>query len=330
MRRFLALPLLILALTPGTWWHEPQPPRSRSFKLQFFPVPLPPESVRAASLGRFRLERAWRMTGGHWRFGGFSALVPLGDGELLAVGDRGYRLRFSPPGARRHPPVFGVTVQRLYGGEKMIDSESATFDRATGQLWIGWEDSNSITRHSLAFRRFRRAVPPQMRDWGGNLGPEAMARLHDGRFVLLREGFSGLIERRNHQALLFAGDPTASKAPPQVFTFSGPRGFSPTDMAQLPDGRVLVLMRRLLWPLPARFAGRIAIADPRAIRAGTPWRAREVARLESPLPVDNFEGIAIEPRHDGKVTVWLISDDNRAVSQRSMLWQLTVDPARLP
>jgi len=328
--RFLALLLLVVALAPGTWLRQPKAPRVRDFDLRFVSVALPPEKVRNASLGAFKLERAWSMSGRHWLFGGFSALVPLGVGELLAVGDRGYRLRFSPPGARHRRPAFGAIVPTRFRDNKMIDAESAAFDPVGGRLWIGWEDDNSITRHSLAFRGFQRTFPQRMRDWGGNSGPEAMARLQDGRFIVLREGFSGILERRNHQALLFAGDPVAGTSPPQVFTFTGPRGFSPTDMAQLPDGRVLVLMRRLLWPVPARFAGRIAIADPAAIRAGRPWRAREIARLVAPLPVDNFEGIAIEPRQDGKVTVWLISDDNRALSQRSMLWRLSLDPERLP
>ncbi len=330
MRRFVALALLLLALAPGTWLRTPRAPRSAALELRFIPEPRPPRHHLAAQLGSFDFAGAWRITGRHWRFGGFSALVPLGDGELLAIGDRGYRLRFSPPGAAQHRPAFGVTVPRRFGGKSMIDAESAAFDPLSRRLWIGWEDDKSITRHGLAFRGFARSYPAALRHWGENLGPEAMVRLDDGRFVVLREGFSGLLERRNHQALLFTGDPTAATPPPQVFTFAGPEGYSPTDMAQLPDGRVLVLMRRLLWPLPARFTGRIAIADPRAIRPGRAWHASEVARLEAPLPVDNFEGIAVEPRRDGKVTVWLISDDNRALSQRTMLWKLVVDPARLP
>ena len=115
-----------------------------------------------------------------------------------------------------------------------------------------------------------------------------------------------------------------------MFTFAGSREFSPTDMAQLPDGRVLILMRRLVWPFPLRFACRIVIADPAAIRAGAVWQGTEVAKLSSSLPVDNFEGLAIEPRGGGRVTVWLISDDNHAATQRTLLWKLAVDPARLP
>src|SRR5262249_24481649 len=104
--------------------------------------------------------------------------------------------------------------------------------------------------------------------------------------------------------------------PPRRFTLVGPSGFRPTDMAQLPDGRLLILMRKLLWPAPARFAGRIVVADPHELDHGNLLHGAVVAKLSSSLPVDNFEGLAIEPRADGKVTVWLISDDNGALSQR--------------
>ena len=60
-------------------------------------------------------------------------------------------------------------------------------------------------------------------------------------------------------------------------------------------------------------------------RAGT-----RLTRLEAPLPVDNFEGLAITPAAGGKVHVWLISDDNQAVTQRTLLWRLELDLADLP
>jgi hypothetical protein len=146
---------------------------------------------------------------------------------------------------------------------------------------------------------------------------------------MLQEAFAGWNEEQLHPAVIFSGDPTRPGSL-EHFTFSGPKRFSPVDMAQMPDGRVLVLMRRLVWPMPFRFAGRIALADPAEIRAGTVWHAREVAKLSSQLPVDNFEAIAIEPRSDGKLTVWLISDDNQAISQRTLLWKMALDPAQLP
>ncbi|MDD3799832.1 MAG: esterase-like activity of phytase family protein, partial [Novosphingobium sp.] len=106
--------------------------------------------------------------------------------------------------------------------------------------------------------------------------------------------------------------------------------YRPTDMAQLPDGRVLVLLRRLVWPMPPRFAGKIAIADPAEIRKDGTWTGKVAANLASPLPTDNFEGLAVETGEDGETIVWVISDDNTARSQRTILLKLRWlgEPAR--
>jgi hypothetical protein len=329
VRRVLAL-LLLIGLAPGTWLHGTLPPPSDAVTLHFQSLPLPPASGLEPHLGAFTLEAAWRLESPNAHFGGYSALLPVGGGQLLAVSDRGYLLRFSPPGAPQRPlRIVPILAREGPERKQTFDAESATFDAAGGRVWIGWEFSNRITRHGLDFGAWQTVRPPAMRGWGDNSGPEALARLADGRFAVLREGFDGRFDGGRHRGLIFRGDPIAARHP-RSFTFAGPPRFRPTDMAQLPDGRVLILMRRLVWPLPARFAGRIVIADPADIRPDATWRGTVVAKLSSSLPVDNFEGLAIEPRADGKVTVWLISDANGAVTQRTLLWKLAVDPAALP
>jgi hypothetical protein len=161
-----------------------------------------------------------------------------------------------------------------------------------------------------------------------------MARLSDGRFIVLREGFGGrdddaYLGGNRHEALLFAGDPV-DDARPIRGSLVGPDNFYPTDIAQIPDGRVLIVMRRLVWPLPIRLATRIVLADPAALHAGADWHATLLARINSTLPSDNFEGIAVVPMADGRLRVWLISDGNGAYTQRTLLWKMTLDPRDLP
>jgi hypothetical protein len=114
------------------------------------------------------------------------------------------------------------------------------------------------------------------------------------------------------------------------FTFAGPPGFRPTDAALLPDGRVLVLMRQLVWPMPARFGAKLALLDPDAISAGGQVEATWLAELDDPWPLDNYEGLALEPDADGTITAWLISDGNNAVTQRTLLLRLSFRMADLP
>jgi hypothetical protein len=321
-----ALVLLLIALAAITWAREPPPPPNSAQVIHFTRLGLPAKAELAKHLGRFDLEAAWRITSPNDRFGGYSALAALGGGRLLAISDRGERLEFSPPGAPPSPVRLGPIRSRAVAVREGYDAESATFDPATRVLWIGWEGSNAISRHHLDFGESPVVRPPAMRDWPNNSGPEALVRLADGRFIVLREGF---FEGARHKGLVFAGDPITARGA-RSFTLAGPAGFRPTDIAQLPDGRVLILMRKLLWPMPARFAGRIVVADPAELDSGGILHSAVVAKLSSSLPVDNFEGMATEPRADGRVTVWLISDDNAAVTQRTLLWKLAVDPALLP
>jgi hypothetical protein len=329
VRRSLALLLvLIVAVAPGTWIRTTPPPPTHEQGVTFTPIPLPPRSVLAANLGAFELAGAWRMDSPHANFGSFSALVRTGAGKFIAFSDKGYALRFSAPDMdQRDTQVSSVAVQdSLYKSTR--DAEGAAYNQKTGRTWVAWETRNAISRLSPDLKQEAIVRPKAMNDWGFNSGPETLLRLADGRFIVLREGFSGRFETQRHKAAIFSGDPIES-GEPQRFTFVGPDRFAPTDAAQLPDGRVLIVLRRPVWPMPFRFAARLALAHPDEIRPGRTWRAHEVAKLTSTLPVDNFEGMAIEPGPGSKITVWLISDDNDAVTQATVLWKLIVDPAEL-
>ena len=162
-----------------------------------------------------------------------------------------------------------------------------------------------------------------MRGWPGNAGPEAMARLADGRFIVLSEDPPRWFGRAR-AGLLFSDDPVEG-AEAVEFEFRAPEGYAPSDLALLPDGRVLILARRVEWGLPPGFSNKLLVADPAEVRAGKPWPWRELADL-SALPSDNYEGLAIEAAMGGAVTLWLISDDNHATFQRTLLAKLAWRP----
>ncbi len=327
MRRLFAL-LLLLAIIPGVLWRDaPRVGTGRS-SVVLHPLALPPEARGGSLLGPFTLAGAWWIQGPKEGFGGYSALLPIAQDKLLAISDGANLMELPLPGSGGTPQLRALPVNpydRRFGR----DVEFATRDPTTGTLWFGWELSNTISRHGPDFARTGMARPGAMRGWSQNLGPEAMVRLADGRFIVLHEAFSSWRDWRLHDGLIFAADPVTGSHP-QPFTFAGADGFRPTDMAALPDGRVLILMRQMTWPVPIRFAGRIVLADPAEIVPGKLWAGVTLARIEDPLPRDNFEGMAIVPRGDGKLDVWLISDDNSAAFQRTLLWRLVLDPKDLP
>lgn len=262
----------------------------------------------------------WQYRAEGLRFGGFSAMFTLGLGRLRAFTDRGFRLTFSEPGLP--DPTGGMNRQQVSPGwgNDLIDIESATRDPDSGDYWIGYEQVHAIQRNTSA------SAPAGVRDlrglvdWPINSGIEAMVRLADGRFVIVPEaGRTGLI---------FARDPVAG-GKPSTFHFRSPAtGFVATDMAQLPDGRLLVLMRRVMWPSREAwppFSSLLAIGD--APAAGGTFAPRTTLTFGSAIPRENYEALALRPRDDGQVDVWVMSDDNFSIFQRTLLVKLVFDPA---
>lgn len=274
-------------------------------------------------------------------FGGYSALAV--DGEhftLLSDGGNIVRFRMGLDWRPAAIEFFNLPGGPARGWSKRDrDSESLTLDPVTHRAWVGFEHWNAIGRYSIGgdgvpFGRFDGFVKPRaMADWPDNGGPESMVRLRDGRFVVIAEtARPNPVEgrrspgRRNsgRLGLIFAGDPLASapETRPAGFVYLPPRGFSPADVTQLPDGRLLVLNRGFTPPLT--FSNSVTIIDPDAIREGARVRGREIARLAAPLVHDNFEGIAAT-REGRDTIVWIVSDDNETVLERTLLLKFRLD-----
>ena len=56
-----------------------------------------------------------------------------------------------------------------------------------------------------------------------------------------------------------------------------------------------------------------------SIRRGARLDGAEIARLQPPLNVDNMEGIAVRRDGAGGTLIYLLSDDNNSVLQRTLL-----------
>nr|WP_166177623.1 esterase-like activity of phytase family protein [Altererythrobacter segetis] len=322
IRRIVAAALLALAVAPGMWLRsEPHWPDNKGLRTLRF------DSIVADTPGSWpaclRLVGAWRVTSDYHRFGGYSALLATAGGTLTAISDNGYTLRMRTPdlpGSAK--PRFG-RVRTPHPTYWEQDIEAATIDPRSGWRWYAYESTNQIRRFKSDDDSASSAVaPPAMRGWSPNGGAEAMARLPDGRFIVLAEDAPWL-SAGGRPGLLFPSDPVA-EAKPVEFTFRPPIGYDPSDMAVLPDGRVVILLRAIDPVSPPFFAAMLLVADPADIVAGQEWPWRKLADLEDPVPRDNYEGLAIVPDRSG-VTMWLISDDNFARFQRTLLLKLHWD-----
>jgi len=314
-RRLIAALAVALLCAPGTWLRSTPPPAPAGDLAATQIL-----GARSTGTPGWEVAGVWDLTSSDPQFGGFSALLANGTGHFTAFSDRGWRLDFAPPGSA---PIGPPSLERLFPSQavhhRFFDIEAATRDPATGRYWLASENVHAILRYEAdgspsGRRLFGRAVR-----WTRNSGIEAMVRLGDGRFVVLPEG--------QEEGLLFAGDPVDG-VPFARFRIATPaEGYDITDAAVLPDGRLLVLMRSLRSPLREAwppFASLLAIGA--VPEPGGTFAPRILLDLEGVLPRENYEGLALRERPDGRIEAWLIADDNISVFQRSLLAKLVFTP----
>lgn len=328
-RRLIAALAVALLCAPSTFLRTATGARGDVAVVTIMPV----AAGEAGLSGPLRQTGMWQLSSAHGWFGGFSALVtaPAGTGagagsSLIAGSDRGWLLTLdlSGNGPSAVPGSFRFVGQRGRGRAEVIDLEALAYDPATGTLWAAYENANLVQRITSDGHRTTRR-PSEIRDWSANSGPETMERLGDGQFVMLAEGAEDN-SMADRPALLFPGDPLAPDAP-LAFRFVSSRDYAPVDAALLPDGKLLILLRRVRYAVPAKFDTAIAVADPALIRSGQKWRAQVIQRLSGPTYGENFEGISFvpDPADPARGSIWLIADDNFSVFQRSLLLRFAWD-----
>lgn len=325
MRLLLSI-LLILLLLPDWSGASRLPLLDPLVPFKAVPVPLDARHPARQRLGALIFERGYRLESSDPAFGGFSSLFVAGN-RFTLLNDGGNFVRFDLDAAGR---IANRHYAALPGGpgsgweKRDRDSESMTYDPGTRRFWVGFENFNQIWRYGKGLTRAEaHAAPPAMADWPLNFGAEAMVRLHDGRFIVIAED-DPWPHGIGRAAILFAGDPTRAPRRGYRFSYLPPRGFDPSDMAQLPDGRVVILNRRVT--IAAGFTAAITIVDLTGIRPGALIAGREIARFDGSITRDNYEGIAVTQEPDG-VKLWLVSDDNQAFFEQSLLMKFRLDDA---
>ncbi|WAT17133.1 esterase-like activity of phytase family protein [Aurantiacibacter sp. MUD11] len=307
--RIAAAAMLAALALASTWWRTPVSEGDigalEAVALAY------PEGTESG----FRVTGLWDMRTSDIRFGGYSALIFAGDDRLLAFADRGRRLEFGQPGDSDLPASQVDHRPRRGLEQRLWDIESATRNPASGAYWLGYEAEHAIHRFTADHRPNGHVLLETAR-WPDNSGLESLVRLADGRFLMLPESEARLY--------LYPADPVEG-ADAVPFPVEWPEAeFAPTDAAELPDGRVLVLMRRVVAGLPPTFDNLIVVG---ALPAeGEAFRPEVALWLNRLLPHENYEGMALTPLPDGGAEIWLIADDNFSAFQRTLLARLRWQP----
>ncbi|WP_439468530.1 esterase-like activity of phytase family protein [Blastomonas fulva] len=318
MRRALAVLSLLFFLGTGAFVADsPVPPNTSQQITLKRPLDLPTLPYRVGN-GPLILVDGWELESENSEFGGFSALHAMGDGRLLALSDAailaGFTIRDS---AVTHDSFIAPLPVRK--GERSTkvdqDSESMAHDPVSGRFWIGFEQRHRIRRYSPAFARAEATGRPKaMIGWPKNGGAEALLRRADGSFLVFSESRS--VRPGVTVGLIYATDPAEPGAQARAFAYRAPEGYRITDIAALPDGRLLALHRRFNYI--SGVSAKIGIIAADAIAPRMLVTPKVIATLQPPFPVDNMEGIAVD-RERGRTIVWLVADDNYLSVQRSLL-----------
>jgi hypothetical protein len=305
--------------------------------VEVVPVALEAANPARRTVGRLEYLGGLWLRGADPRFGGFSDLRLGPDGrELVAVTDcgSGFTARLGLDEAGRLVGLEDARVVALTNpgggplGAEEVDAESLVA-LPGGELEVGFEGRARVQVYGPGFAGPARLlpVPEALAACARNGGLELMADAGDGRRLLVCEA------RRETSATVPAwiggGSTWREREYPLAFD-GGWAGepFRPTGAARLPNGDLLIVERRFP-PLAARL-----VRLPRASLLGEgPLETHEIARLEPPLTVDNFEGVEVTQDARGRALVYLLSDDNncakrpgatRAGVQRTLLLQFAL------
>jgi hypothetical protein len=323
-RRRTGLALALMLFTGGPNAASLTPIYLDRPKIRSTPVTINPGDPAQVRVGALTLLAGWRLDSPSPEFGGWSALRVDGD-RVTAIGDSGsiLRLRLGRFGHATDARILPLPAGCGPVGDKHFrDSESLT--GGPGAWWVGYEWKSRICRLSDDMGRATAlSAPSAMAEWPKSGGAEAMVRLRDGRFLVFAERARD--ESAVRPLLLFAGDPTDPETRLAQLRYRPPTGYSPTDAAELPDGRILVLNRR--FSVLSLFTTMLVVIDPAQLASAAPIEGKAVARFAPPLLSDNFEGLAAT-QENTRTIVWLISDDNSMSWQATYLLKFALDPAK--
>jgi hypothetical protein len=292
---------------------------SQNIALQ--PLLLDSSNPARTTVGALVFLGAWELRSDNANFGGISGLVALPENRFLAVSDAGTMIGFALSEGKIDrtfiaalPGAFGPDINY-----RDRDSEGMAYDPASGRIWVSYEHKHAIRRFPSSVSRVDGLLRlPGTESWNRNQGVEAIARMNDGRFVLFAEGSAD----EAVPAILYSGDPLEPGSKRTQFPYMPPAGYKPTDATPLPDGRLLVLHRRIA--IPNGFSAKIGIVDVRGVSGGSVVTPQIIGSIAPPLLVDNLEGITTT-RENGRTVIWLVSDNNFNIFQRTLLMKFALN-----
>ncbi|MEM7661171.1 MAG: esterase-like activity of phytase family protein [Pseudomonadota bacterium] len=283
--------------------------------------PLPLGGDEATALTGARFAGAWHLTSEEPNFGGLSGLAPLSGGNLLAVSDAGafvwIDMEDGVPASSGHIGYMRGEDGSLLRGKRQSDSEGVTV--VDGVALVSFERDHRILGFALEACGINAGgvLVTDITDTPDGL-PQGF-RSNQGAEALMVDKTDALI----------AGLETG-RAGPSVSAVSAltKKGMRFDQRLARPNGPFLVGLEGegdTMFGLFRSYAPAIGNLIEVRSYGGLEDDGRTRIRLSRPYTVDNFEGIATVLLENGRIRLYIISDDNFSARQRTLLMAFDLD-----
>ncbi|HZD40283.1 MAG TPA: esterase-like activity of phytase family protein, partial [Terriglobales bacterium] len=323
---YVLIALIALLLTSCSNY-PPGSLAAHSSLVQLTAIDLDPNNPQRKEFGRLTLLSAYALRSKDPRFGGLSGLAIAPDGRLYAISDAGYwvsaRMALDSEGKLLDltewiiEPILSTTGASV---RNPLHDAEALARASDGSFLVAFEQVHRIWRYPPPPMTFYSlpspvSIPAQVSKAPRNRGLEGLAILPDGRLLALTEEFRN--SDGSYKGWLIQGE--------RFFEVSylPSEGFLVTDCAALSNGDVIVLERRYV-PLGILTA-RLTLIQAEKIQPGAILIGEELTKLEYPLEVDNFEGVAAQEDPRGGTIIYIVSDDNYHPLQHTLLLQFRLN-----
>lgn len=288
-----------------------------------------PVALGAERVGKLVFRGGLALSSDDAHFGGISGVEVLEDGQLMAVTDRGWwfaaQIGLSADGRLTGISKPRVAPMRDENGEPFRDKLDADAEDiaqlSDGRFAVSFEQSQSIRLYDFnrdgpfgaaqagpALAGARRLSP--------NNGIEALVVGADGALV------AGAERGRHGGAQLWRAPVRSAEPAPEGALYPLEFGFGLVALDRLPDGDFVALERLYAPVIGAKI--RVSRIGRDVTHAGEAIGKSELALLEAPLAIDNFEAISVTRAPSGGVRLYMMSDDNFSPRYRTLLYAFDV------
>lgn len=295
-----------------------------------------PDDPQRTRFGDLIFRGGLQLKSAHSSFGGYSGLWRGADGSrLVALSDTGSWLTGTPvyEGGTLAgladtvlAPVLGTNGQPLAAG-RSYDTEGFTVSGGTAFISIERTQEvmrfDTFGRDGILSRGRTVPVPIQVKLLPSNQGLEAIGIAPRGSPVA--GALVAIAERSG-----------GVDGPTRGFILTGPRRgifhvdrpgrYDITDMAFLPGGDLVLLERRFSFATSLNM--RLRLIPAARVRPGGWLKGEVLMQANLNQAIDNMEGLSVHRGPDGRLVLTLISDDNFAVYQRTILLEFAFAEGR--